>query len=70
MDEQFKELLALVEGDSKWMDDAAQHCQELASKLRGEERAKLLLMCAVYREKAQAHRDLIARMRQTPSVAR
>jgi hypothetical protein len=58
------EVLSFVEGDVKWWEDAAQHCEELAHKLGGEEQAQLGLLCAVYRERAQSHRDLVARMRE------
>jgi hypothetical protein len=64
MEELFKELLSFVEGDAKWWDDAAQHCERLAIKLSDEEKAKWELLAAVYHERAKVHRELVGKMRQ------
>ncbi|HTP43290.1 MAG TPA: hypothetical protein VMJ13_01935 [Candidatus Acidoferrum sp.] len=63
MDKRFEELLTFIEEDSKRWDDAANHCDMIASQLAPEHRASLELQCAVYRERAKMHRDLAARMR-------
>jgi hypothetical protein len=61
-----KELLSFIEGDAKWWEDTARQCSELASKLQPDEKAEWDLLCAVYGERAQAHRELVksVRMRQ------
>src|ERR1700720_1534230 len=43
---------------------AAEHCEEVGNKFGGDEDAKLHLPCAVYRERAKAHRELVAKMLQ------
>jgi hypothetical protein len=59
-----KELLSFVEGDVRWWDEAAQHMEELAGGLPEAERAKWQLLAAVYRERAQAHRELVGSVRK------
>lgn len=66
MEDLIKEVLSFIETDAKWWEDAARQCGELASNLSPEEKAKWLLLCAVYGERAQAHREIVksVRMRQ------
>jgi hypothetical protein len=61
-----KEVLSFIEGDAKWWEDAARQCCELSNNLPPDDRAKWHLLCAVYGERAQAHRELVksVRMRQ------
>jgi hypothetical protein len=54
-----REILSFVEGDAKWWDDAAGQCESIAKNLSLEDQAKWHLLCAVYRERAQAHRELV-----------
>lgn len=69
MKDLLKELLSFVEGEARWWDDAAAHCEEVSPELGSEEkRAKFLLLCAVYRERATAHRELIATMRKRGGI--
>ena len=63
MDEHTKELLSFVEEDAKRWDDAANHCERIASTLPPEHRAALELQCAVYRERAKMHRDIVAKLK-------
>lgn len=63
MDEHAKELLWFTEEDAKRWDDAANHCEMIAAKLPPEHRASLELQCAVYRERAKMHRDIVAKMK-------
>jgi hypothetical protein len=57
------ELLSFIEEDAKRWDDAANHCETIAAKLPPDHRASLALQCAVYRERAKMHRDIVAKMR-------
>ena len=63
MGDLLREVLSFVEGDSKWWDDAAQQCESIAKDLSFEDQAKWHLLCAVYRERAQAHRELVKSIR-------
>jgi hypothetical protein len=63
LEDRERELLSFIEGDAAWWDRAAQDCEDLAKKLGGEDEARLILLCAVYRERAQAHRELVKSMR-------
>ena len=64
LEDRLRELVSFAEEDAKRWDDAANHCEIIASRLSPEHRASLQLQCAVYRERAKMHRDLVARMRQ------
>lgn len=63
MDERTKELLSFIEEDAKRWDDAADHCEMIAAKLPPDRRASLELQCAVYRERAKMHRDVVAKVK-------
>ena len=63
MDERITELLSFIEEDSKRWDDAANHCEMIASKLPPDHRASLELQCAVYRERAKMHRDIVSKLK-------
>ena len=63
MDEPTKELVSFTEEDAKRWDDAANHCERIAGALPQEHRAALELQCAVYRERAKMHRDLVAKLK-------
>jgi hypothetical protein len=64
MEELFREALSLIEDDAKWLHDAAQHCEDLTSKLGEEEKSKWRLVTAVYHERADVHSRLAEKMRQ------
>ena len=64
MIELYRQALALIEADAKWLDDSVRHCQEVQIKLAEPEKSKLNLLCAVGRERAQIHRELAAKMRE------
>jgi hypothetical protein len=64
VEEQFKELLSFVEADVNRWGQAAQRCEEVADKLSPPDRAQWLLFCAVFKEHAELHRNLVARVRQ------
>jgi hypothetical protein len=63
LDERTMELLSFIEEDAKRWDDAANHCEMIASKLPPDHRASLELQCAVYRERAKMHRDIVAKLK-------
>jgi hypothetical protein len=58
------EVLSFVESDSKWWEAAALQCETAAKELSLEDQAKWHLLCAVYRERAKAHKELIVSVRQ------
>ncbi|HWO33605.1 MAG TPA: hypothetical protein VNO32_32820 [Candidatus Acidoferrum sp.] len=64
MDQLLNEVLSFVEGDVRWWDEAAQRVEELARRLSEAERAKWELLAAVYRERAQAHTELVGSVRK------
>jgi hypothetical protein len=57
-------LVTFVEGDVRWWDEAVQHVEELTSGLPEAERRKWQLLVAVYRERAQAHTELVGSVRK------
>jgi hypothetical protein len=63
MIELYRQALTLIEGDAKWLEDSVRHCQEVSSKVAEPERSKLVLLCAVGKERAELHRKLAAQMR-------
>jgi hypothetical protein len=64
LDQLLNEVLSFVEGDVRWWDEAAQRVEELARRLPEAERAKWELLAAVYRERAQAHTELVGSVRK------
>jgi hypothetical protein len=63
LDERTGELLSFIEEDAKRWDDAANHCEIIAAKLPPDHRASLELQCAVYRERAKMHRDIVEKLK-------
>ena len=63
MDERTMELLSFTEEDAKRWDDASNHCEMIAAKLPPDHRASLELQCAVYRERAKMHRDIVSKLK-------
>ncbi len=74
MNELLKEALSQVEGDARWLDDAAQYFEDYASQLSEDEKAKWQLLAVVYRERAQASQSVVGKVRQNlsdpPDVSR
>ena len=66
MEDKLKELLAFVEEDAKHWEDVAEECEKLADGLPEVKKAQQELLCAVYRERAKLHRDVVAKFRQHP----
>jgi hypothetical protein len=64
VDNSLNDLLAIVESDSLWWLNVAQQCEELADQLPPVAKAKCSLLCAVLRERAKLHQDLVAKARQ------
>jgi len=60
--ETLREVVSFVQGNAKWWDDAAQHLDDIARNLADRERRKWQLVAACYQERAQLHRDLVARV--------
>jgi hypothetical protein len=65
MSGRLKEFLSLVESESKRLDEAARNFEQLAAKLKEEEKAEWDLLAAIYRERAQAIQSFAERMRQS-----
>jgi hypothetical protein len=65
MEDLLNEVLAFAEGTGGWLNEAAQHFENLAEQLAAEERAKWHLLAAVYRERAQLGGHLMAKTRES-----
>jgi hypothetical protein len=65
MEDLLKEVLTFAEGTGRWLNEAAQHFENLAAQLAAEERAKWHLLAAVYRERAQIGECLMAKTRDS-----
>jgi hypothetical protein len=65
MEDLLKEVLTFAEGTGRWLNEAAQHFENLAAQLAAEERAKWHLLAAVYRERAQIGESLMAKTRDS-----
>ena len=53
MQQPLKDILSLAESNARWLDDAAQHFEQFASRLHEVEKAQWELLASVYRERAQ-----------------
>ena len=62
-----EELLRFAEGDVNRWEDAADDCEEIARPLSKTYQAQCHLLACAYRERAQAHRDIVASIRQRAS---
>jgi hypothetical protein len=65
MTEQLREALSLLKTDITCWNDAARQCEEIATKVSGKESAEYMLLCAVYRERAEMLSDALEQW--TPS---
>ena len=57
-----REVVSFVQGNANCWDDAAQHLDDIARNLSDQEKEKWQLVAACYQERAQFHRDLVARV--------
>jgi uncharacterized NAD(P)/FAD-binding protein YdhS len=62
METLLREVVSFVQDNAKWWDDAAQHFDDIARNLSDQEKPKWQLVAACYQERAQLHRDLVARV--------
>ena len=62
MTEQLREALSLLKSDITFWNDAARHCEEIAAKVSGKESAEHMLLCAVYRERAEMLSDALQQL--------
>lgn len=69
MEDLLKEVLTFTEGTGKWLNEAAQHFENLAAQLAAEEKAKWHLLAAVYRERAQISVRLMAKTRESVAAS-
>jgi len=58
--ELLSKLLLFIDEDGKHWEHAADECENFASKLSNQDRSKMHLNSAVYRERAEMHRKLVA----------
>jgi hypothetical protein len=65
MNELLKEAFSQVEGDARWLEDAAQYFEDYASQLNEDEKAKWQLLAAVYRERAQLSEMAVRKVTQS-----
>ena len=68
MEDLLKEVLTFAEGTGRWLNEAAQHFENLAAQLAADEKAKWYLLAAVYRERAQIGGSLMAKTRESLAV--
>jgi hypothetical protein len=62
MEKLLREVVSFVQRNAKRWDDAAQHIDDIALNLADHERRQWQLVAACYQERAQLHRDLVARV--------
>jgi hypothetical protein len=65
MEDLLKEVLTFAEGTGRWLNEAAQHFENLAAQLAADEKAKWHLLAAVYRERAHVGQSLMAKTRES-----
>src|ERR1700740_3477295 len=58
-----KGILEILEQNAKWWEQAALTCENTAARLPSGEKEEVLLMSAVYRERAGMHARLIEQLR-------
>jgi hypothetical protein len=56
-------MLPFLEEDGKHWERVADECEKFASKLSNQDKAKMNLNSAIYRERAQMHQNLVARIK-------
>ena len=62
MTEQLQEAFSLLQSDITFWNDAARQCEKTAAKLSEKERAEYMLLCAVYRERAEMLTDALQQL--------
>jgi hypothetical protein len=65
-----KGILEILEQNAKWWEQAAVTCENTAARLPSGEKEEVLLMSAVYRERASMHARLIEQLRGSGNAAR
>jgi hypothetical protein len=65
VEDKLKQLLSFVEDDANAWLDVAKSCEEFASGFPDAKKAEVEVLCAVYRERAKLHREMVAKFRQT-----
>ncbi len=65
-----KGILEILEQNAKWWEQAAVTCENTAARLPSGENEEVLLMSAVYRERAGMHARLIEQLRGRGNGAR
>jgi hypothetical protein len=65
-----KGILEILEQNAKWWEQAAVTCENTAARLPSGEKEEVLLMSAVYRERAGMHARLIEQLRGRGNGAR
>jgi hypothetical protein len=58
-----KGILEILEQNAKWWEQAALTCENTAARLPSGEKEEVLLMSAVFRERAGMHARLIEQLR-------
>jgi hypothetical protein len=56
-------LLPFLEEDGEHWERVADECEKFASKLSKQDKAKMNLNSAIYRERAEMHQNLVARIK-------
>jgi hypothetical protein len=65
-----KGILEILEQNAKWWEQAAAICENTAARLPSGEKEEVLLISAVYRERASIHERLIEQLRGMGNGAR
>jgi hypothetical protein len=65
-----KGILEILEQNAKWWEQAAVTCENTAARLQPGEKEEVLLMSAVYRERASMHARLIEQLHGRGNGAR
>lgn len=63
METSISDMIQFLEENKKWWEDAADLCEQRAESLRSPEKEAELLLCAVYRERADRQSQAIEGLR-------
>ena len=63
MESSIKDTIQFLEANKKWWEETADQCEYRAESLRSPEKEVELLLCAVYRERADWHTPAVEGLR-------
>jgi hypothetical protein len=62
-------ILEVLEQSARWWERAAAHCESMTPQLDAGKKDELLLMSAVYQERADIHARLVEQLRRGEDIA-